>query len=133
MLNFFKKSETPTQPNNSPIPTSPPPALEIGKEVTFKDLKTNEWVYQRALTSEQKKSIIISMQKNSQCANTSIQLSRQRLAVEKAIIENDNQITITEKEINDSLQKVRDELKIDKRWGLNPNLMILERRDPPEG
>lgn len=128
MLNLFKKPEPP-----KPVENPQPQVLEIGKEVTFKDLKSGEWVYQRALNPDQKKALIASMQKNAMCANTSIQLSRQRIGVEKAILENDNQITVTEKEINDTLTKIRDELKIDKRWGLNPNLMILERRDAAEG
>lgn len=127
-MSIFKKKEKIAE-----VSPEAPKVLETGKEVTFRDPKTGEYVYQRTISPEQRKIISQAFQKNSQMATQSIQLSRQRVAVEKAIIENDNKITETEKEINETVQKVREELKIDGRWGLNPNLMILERRDPPEG
>jgi len=122
---------TPQASPNTPPPPNPNPVLEVGKEVTFKDPKTGEFVYQRAMNPDQRKAIMIALQKNGQCATTSIQLLRNYAVLQKAIMENDNNIVITEKEINDSVQKARDDMKIDGRWLLNPNLLILERRDSP--
>lgn len=108
-------------------------AFETGKEVQFKDPKTGEFVYQRALTAEQRKSLMDAMQENAACANKFMMACRQRVAIEEQIASINKEITASEKRINDSITKVRDDLKLDRRWGLNMQLGVLERRDPPTG
>lgn len=118
-MNFFNKPETVE------------PKVEAGKEIQFKDPKTGELVWQRPLNNDQKKMIMDAMQKNAICAQVFMQLSRSLItAQERLIVENKN-ILASEKEIGDIVTKFRDEYKLDRRWGLNMNLGVLERRDPP--
>lgn len=131
-MNLFDLSKKKVEPQAT-VTTTEPQAFEAGKERTFRDPRTGEFISQRSMSEEQRKLIVASLQKNTQCASQSIQLSRQFVAIQRAILANDDAITATEKEINESMQKVRDEQKLDKQWGLNPQLMILEKRVPPEG
>jgi len=130
MLGLFeKKKEEPKA--ETPPPTNQP--LEIGKEVTFRDPKTGEFIYQRALTQDQRKTIIEPIQRNSMSANKAIQLFialtgwLENAAAVKA------EIVKTEKEIVDAKQKIRDELKLDRQWDINPQTMNFEKRVPPSG
>ena len=127
LAHFFKKEEEP----KVELPTITP--LEVGKEVTFKDPKTGEFIYQRALSADQRKSIMTIMQKNGQLANQFIGVCRQEIAIGEQKLAVVKAIADSEKEINDIVNKVRDDLKLDKRWGLNMQLGCLERRDPPDG
>lgn len=128
MLDFLKKN-----PAKESTPTQTPvgAVLETGKEIQFKDPKTGEYVYQLAMSAENRKKIMDAMQKNAGLANQFMMICRQEIGVQeqkagvlKAIIE-------SEKEINDKITAVRDEHKLDKRWGLNMGLGVMERREPP--
>ena len=127
MLNLFKKEEvkvaTPTE--------TPPQIFETGKEMQFKDPKTGEFVYQRAITAENKKILMDAMNKNGGLANQFMQVCRQQIAVAEQIDVVNKAIKESEKEINDTITKIREELKLDRRWGLNMALGVLERRDAP--
>lgn len=123
-FNKEEKSETATTPQ--------PQAFETGKEIQFKDQKSGETIYQRALSADHRKEVMDAMQRNASCANQFMNVSRQRIVVEEAIAKANKAIADSEKEINDIITKVRDELKLDRRWGLNIQLGILERRDPPQ-
>jgi len=129
MLDFLKKENKVVKENIN----QSSPVLQSGKEVQFKDEKTGEFVYQYPLSADQRKSIMETMRKNGQIANNFIAICRQEFTIKdqkeatyKAIIE-------SEKEINEKVSEIRDELKLDRRWGLNMQLGVLERRDPPEG
>lgn len=106
---------------------------EPGKEVQFKDNNTGEYIYQRALSLDQRRFCAQVMQENGQLANKFIILNRQRIDLEKGIVECMTAIVESEKRINDTVEKIRDEQKLDRRWGLNMGLGVLERRDPPNG
>ena len=130
MLNLFKKQDVPKeeQPLGSTLPV-----FEEGRERTFKDPKTGEFVSQRMLSSDHRKLLMDKLQKNGGQATQAIQMFRQLVGLLRACLKVDDEIVATEKEINDAMNKVRDDLKLDRRWGLNPNLMILEKREPPDG
>lgn len=131
MLNFIKKIE---HPKTEPVGLDGAgQVFETGKQVTFQDPKTGEFVYQMALTPEQRKSVMDTMTKNANLANKFIQASRQRIAIEEQVSQVHKEIIASEKEIQDAITKVRDEHKLDKRWGLNMQLGLLERREPPNG
>lgn len=132
-LNPFKKpiDIATTPPTSDPIPTTPPNILEVGKEHYFKDPKSGESVYQRAMTAEQRGSIMQAMTKNAGAAQKLIMVSRQKIAVDTNFMAVEKEIQESEKVINDIITKIRDEMKLDRRWGFNPQLGILERRDPP--
>lgn len=132
MLSLFNKKEE-VKPEPITPPVDPNPVFEVGKERTYKDPKSGEFVYQRAMTAEQKSNVMKALQKNAAHVNAAVQLSRQFAAVLKTLMDNDNKIAECDKEIGEAVQRVRDEQKISKQWLLNPNLMILERREPPEG
>lgn len=127
MFNIFKKEVPLAQPAS--VVTQP--VLETGKEIQFKDPKSGEMIYQRALSPEHRKSVMEAMQRNASAANQFMGACRQRLAVEDQVGKANKAITDSEKEINDIITGVRDELKLDRRWGLNIQLGVLERRDPP--
>ena|SRR3990167_4329098 len=126
MLNFLKKKE-----ESKPTIEPQPKVFEANKEITFRDEKTGEFIYQRPLTPEHRQAIMRIMGQNSQLANQFIQLNRNRLSLDSQINNISKAIIDSEKEIGDIVNKVRDELKLDRRWGLNPNLGVLERKDPP--
>lgn len=131
MLDFFKKKQSKVETID--IVPQEVAAMKTGEEVQFKDPKTGEFVYQRAISAEQRKNVMMSMQKNAQLANQYISTSRQALQIEDQIRAINKAITDSEKEINDTITAVRDELKLDRRWGLNMQLGVLERRDAPGG
>ena len=108
-----------------------PTVLEVGKTITFKDPKTGEAIYQIALSPENRKLVMDAMQENGVLGQRFMQASRNRLLTEQQVISVHNEIAASEKKINDTITKVRDEMKLDKRWGFNLQLGILERRDPP--
>jgi hypothetical protein len=130
MLNLFKKPEEAKA--EAPQPSAGL-AFETGKEVQFKDPKSGEFVYQRAISPEHRKLLMDAMQKNAQCANRFMQVCRQELMFSEQKSAINKEIIASEKEINDHINVVRDDLKLDRRWGLNLQLGVLERRDPPNG
>jgi len=133
MLNLFKKPDEPkTDGASLGAPLAQVPVFEDGKERTFKDPKTGEFVSQRALSPENRKLLMEKLQKNGGQATQTIQLFRQILALMKTAIKLDDDITVSEKEINETMNKIRDDMKLDRRWGLNPQLMILEKRESPD-
>jgi len=111
----------------------PPQVFKTGEQTQFRDPKTGEFVYQYPISMEHRKTLMESIQKNAQCANQFIALNRQRMNIDGQVAAVNAQINASEKEINDVITKVRDDLKLDKRWGLNMQLGVLERRDPPTG
>lgn len=129
MFSLLKKKPSTTEP--TPQPQSQ--VFESGKELQFKDEKTGEFVYQRPLSAEHRKTIMIAMQKNTMCANQAIQLFMGFMNWFDAAGNLKKEIVTTEKSINDSVQIARDDMKLSKEWLLNPQLFILERRCPPEG
>lgn len=129
MLNLFKKQDNVVVP---PI-VGTPKTFEAGKEVTFRDEKTGEFVYQRSITADQRQECFQNMQENGMLANQFIAMNRQRMAMEIQIDNVNNQINASEKKINEAIEKIRDDMKLDRRWNLNMNLGVLERRDPPTG
>ena len=123
-----KKETPPTTPELKPTE-----AFQVGKQVTFKDPKSGEHVYQIAMTAENRAAVMQTMQKNANIAQRFLQTSRQALIFQEQSAQANREITESEKEINTTLDKIRDEMKLDKRWGLNMQLGLLERRDPPSG
>ena len=122
---FGKKEEV------KPVNPVEPSVLEVGKTITFKDPKTGETIYQIALSPENRKLVMDAMQENGVLGQRFMQASRNRILIEQQVLTIHNEIAISEKKINDTITKVRDEMKLDKRWGFNLQLGILERRDPP--
>lgn len=130
MLGLFKKEEKKDVPAGE---ASSGLVFETGKEIQFKDPKTGEFIYQRALSAEHRKILMDAMGKNAGLANRFMQAARQKLLIDEQVVNLNKEIVVSEKEINDEITKVRDELKLDRRWGLNLQLGVLERRDPPNG
>ena len=129
MLEIFKKKTPLVEEPKSPQPE----VLEVGKQITFKDPKTSEHVYQIALSPAQRQEMMVAMQKNGQLAQQFLSASRNFLIfIEQAMIANKN-ISESEKEINTIKTKFRDDLKLDPRWDFNFNLGVMERREPPNG
>ena len=130
MFELFKKKEaksiTDSPTNSSPL------IIPSGQEVTFKDPKTGQLVYQRALSLEHKKMIMDTFQLNAEQMNRFLRAALDFLmALERAQAELQN-IKISEKEIFNTVQKVRDELKLGKMWEFLPtNPGVLERREAP--
>ena len=134
MLGELMKALNPKKETPPPgAQLAPAEAFQVGKQVTFKDPKTGEHVYQIAMTAENRSAIMQAMQKNANIAQRFLQTSRQALIFQDQSAQANKEITESEKEINTTLDKIRDELKLDKRWGLNMQLGLLERRDPPSG
>ena len=71
------------------------------------------------------------MQKNGGLANQFMQACRQEIMVDEQVKNIHKLIIESEKEINERITKIRDEFKLDRRWGLNMALGVLERRDAP--
>lgn len=126
---FGKKEEI------SPIQVAQPTpeVFNANEEKQFKDPRTGEVVFQRSMTAEQRTQIFTAMKKNADAAQKLIGMSRQRLNIEKQLIKIEDEIVATEKEVNDIITKIRDDLKLSRQWGLNMQLGVLERRDPPNG
>ena len=133
MLGLFEKKKDSVVPLTPPITDAVPQAFETGKEVQFKDPKTGEFVYQRALSADQRKFVMDAMQKNAQLANQFIGVSRQVILAQEQAASIHKSIMASEQEINKAIQKVLDDEKLDKRWRLNFQLGLIERRDPPSG
>ena len=133
MFDFFKKKEEIKVPGSEPTPTVAPVSIPIDKEQVTKDPRTGELIYQRIIPAEDRESLLKSMQKNAGLANEFIVVSRQRLGVEAKLVETNNKINESEKEIAAIVNKVRDTLKLDKRWNPNFQIGMMERRDPPAG
>jgi len=130
MLQFLKGRPKEQEPAATP---TEPVLFEGEKERSFRDPKTGEFIYQRAITPEQRKSVFTAFQENASLANQLIGLCRQSLSLEEQTRGCNKQITDSEKKINDHIIKIRDELKLDPRWSFNMQLGCMERRDPPVG
>ena len=140
MFDFLnKKLNLPKKP--SVQASAPPPAInqlgetifEVGKEMMTRDPKTGEYIYRIALSPENRKKSFDVIQKNGGIGQGLINLAinlvnilRQLDSVEKTWVTN-------QKEIDNVVTEIRDAMKIDKRYLLNPGLGVLERREPPEG
>lgn len=132
MLNFLKKRETATTTAINPAPSTPQP-IETGKETFTRDPKTGEAIYQRAMSPEHLAKVMGAMNQNIKAAQNFVMVGRQKMAMDAQLIAAEKQIVETEKQINEIVSKVRDELSLDRRWGVNLQLGVLERRDPPNG
>ena len=133
MLGLLNKKEKVEAVDAQIATPAQPTTFEVGKQISFKDNKTGEMVFQIAMNPDQRKALMGSMVKNSGVANRFMVTSRQKLQLEEQLTALNKEITDSEKEINEIINKVRDELNLDKRWGLNIQLGVLERRDPPNG
>lgn len=126
MLSMFKKKPV----IDVPAVTLPPP-LNSNQENFARDPKTGESIYQRVLTPEQRVKVTGALNANIQASQQFLQTARQIRQMEKMSHEADMNLIASEKQIGDVVTKIRDEMKLDRRWGLNPQLMVMERRDPP--
>ena len=127
MFNFLKK-------DISPVPivsNSQPQIMEKGKEVQFKDPKTGQQVYHRSLSSEHRKLLGDAFTNQALIINEYLQTSRQFLAWQQKFLMGEKAIQDNEKILNTTMDEIRNELKLDKRWGINPQLMVLEKRESP--
>ena len=139
MFDFFKKKPTPTplsqgtpptQQGLQPIPNET--TFEVGKEVQIRDPKTGEFVYRMAMSPENRKAIFDVIQKNSGVGQRLINLAVNIAGILRQLEIEDKGRIQSEQLIETTITKVRDDMKVDKRWGLNMQLGVLERRDPPE-
>lgn len=123
----------PTPPTEVPAPTGQKEIpYDTEKEIQLRDAKTGEFIYRRLLSKEHLKMINDVFMKNAQLGQQFLNISRQDVAVVKKKLEISDLIDKSEKEVNDVINKIRDDKKLDKRWGWNMQLQCLERRDPPD-
>ena len=132
MFDFFKPKPATVQP--SPNPALPPTdtTFEVGKEVQIRDPKTGEYIYRMAMSPENRKMIFDVIQKNSGCGQRLINLAVNIAGIFRQLEIEDKGRIASEQLIETTITKVRDDMKVDKRWGLNMQLGVLERREPPE-
>ena len=131
MFDFFKPKPATTP---TPSPTLPPidTTFQVGKEVQIRDPKTGEFVYRMAMSPENRKIIFDVIQKNSGVGQRLINLAINIAGILRQLeIEDKGRIT-SEQLIEATITKIRDDMKLDRRWGLNMQLGVLERREPPE-
>ena len=138
MFDFLKpkkpQSSVQSQPSLFVQPVAPNETVfEVGKEVMVRDPKTGESIYRMAMSPQHKQLILTTIQKNSGVGQGLINLAVNLANILRQLDLTDKTRITSEKEIEDTISKVRDDMKIDKRWGLNMQLGIFERRDPPEG
>ena len=130
MLDFFKK-----KPDTQPAQPNPPTndtTFEVGKEVQIRDPKTGEYIYRMAMSPENRKIIFDVIQKNSGVGQRLINLAVNIAGILRQLEIEDKGRIQSEQLIETTITKVRDDMKVDKRWGLNMQLGVLERREPPE-
>ena len=131
MFDFFKPKPATTP---TPSPTLPPidTTFQVGKEVQIRDPKTGEYIYRMAMSPENRKIIFDVIQKNSGVGQRLINLAINIAGILRQLeIEDKGRIT-SEQLIEATITKIRDDMKLDRRWGLNMQLGVLERREPPE-
>ena len=146
MLEFLKsKIHNLTKPN---LPTTPPPGLTppppsfslppnetvfpVGKEVYHRDPKTGEHIYRMAMSPENKKKIFDVIQKNAGAGQQLINLAVNIAGILRTLDTVDKGRIESEKAIEAVMNQVRDDMKVPKMWGLNMQMGLLERREPPE-
>lgn len=127
---IFKKKETVIEP--LPV-TEPVTVLETGGETQFQDPKTGMIIFRRGLSAEQRKLLGAVLRKNGELGSAFLGISRQVIVHQDKQQEIYKQIAVSEKEIETTISKVRDELKLTKEWGFNPQLGCLEKQLPPNG
>ena len=110
-----------------------PTVFEDGKEVQFKDPKTGEFVFQRPVSPELRAKMFQSMNGNAGLAQQFINTTRQTVEFLIAVMDINTKIKSSEKDINDKIKEIRDDMKLDGRWTFNMQLGCMERREPPEG
>lgn len=137
MFDFLKpkKPQSTVQQQSSPsfqpiIPNQT--VFEVGKEVMIRDEKSGESIYRMAMSPQHKQLILSTIQKNAGVGQGLLNLAVNLANILRQLEATDKVRMTSEKEIEDTITKVRDEMKIDKRWGLNMQLGVLERREPPE-
>src|SRR3990167_10113632 len=132
MFDFFKPKPATVQP--SPNPALPPTdtTFEVGKEVQIRDPKTGEYIYRMAMSPENRKMIFDVIQKNSGVGQRLINLAINIAGILRQLEIEDKGRIASEQLIETTITKVRDDMKLDRRWGLNMQLGVLERREPPE-
>src|SRR3990167_2921624 len=131
MFDFFKPKPATTP---TPRPTLPPidTTFQVGKEVQIRDPKTGEFVYRMAMSPENRKIIFDVIQKNSGVGQRLINLAINIAGILRQLEIEDKGRIASEQLIETTITKVRDDMKLDRRWGLNMQLGVLERREPPE-
>ena len=136
MFNWSKKkipSSNPVIPNpQSPIPPPEPTNFEVGKEIQSRDPKSGEFIYRIAMSPENRKMIFDTIQKNAGVGQRLLNISINLAAILRQLDVEDKLRIESEKTIEGAVNKVRDEMKLGKMWGLNMGLGVLERREPPE-
>lgn len=135
LANLFKS--VPTQPLPS-LASIPPPSpqqttFEVGKEVMIRDPKTGEHIYRMAMSPENKKKIFDVITNNAGVGQQLINLSVNLAGILRQLDITDKGRIESEKAIEAVMNQVRDDMKVPKMWGLNMQLGLLERREPPDG
>ena len=131
MFDFFKPKPATIPPPNPALPPTDT-TFEVGKEVQIRDPKTGEYIYRMAMSPENRKMIFDVIQKNSGVGQRLINLAINIAGILRQLeIEDKGRIT-SEQLIEATITKIRDDMKLDRRWGLNMQLGVLERREPPE-
>ena len=117
-----------------PSPNSPPneTMFEVGKEVMIRDPKTGEHIYRMAMSPENRKKIFDVIQKNAGVGQRLINLSINLASILRQLDIEDKGRIESEKTIEVVMNQIRDDMKVPKMWGLNMQLGVLERREPPE-
>ena len=140
MLDFLKKKQPATQSSQLGNPqtqfiqqATPQEIMEVGKEVQIRDPKSGEFIYRMAMSAENRKFIFDTIQKNAGVGQRIMTLAINLTAILRQMDAEDKVRIDSEKAIELAVTKVRDDMKIDKRWGLNMALGVLERREPPDG
>lgn len=134
MFGLFKKEATPAVSSataaTQPVPIPPAP-LETGKETFTRDPKTGMGIYHRPLTPEQFSTTMAAVKINMDAGQNFFHLTRQARHAARMADESEKQMVETEKKLGQIVDKIRDEQKLGRMWGLNPHLMVMERQDPP--
>ena len=134
-----------TKPNNPTPPVGLQPAgvalpnlpqeqttFEVGKEVMIRDPKTGEHIYRMAMSPENKKKVFDVITKNAGVGQRLINLSVNLAGILRQLDIEDKGRIQSEKDIEAVMNQVRDDMKVPKMWGLNMQLGLLERREPPD-
>ena len=131
MFDFFKPKPA-TTPTSSPTLPPTDTTFQVGKEVQIRDPKTGEYIYRMAMSPENRKMIFDVIQKNSGVGQRLINLAINIAGIFRQLEIEDKGRIASEQLIEATITKIRDDMKLDRRWGLNMQLGVLERREPPE-
>src|SRR3990167_2912897 len=135
MFEFLKKKSDVPQAQATLPPIQPLPndtTFQVGKEVQIRDPKTGEYVYRMAMSPENRKMIFDVIHKNSGVGQRLINLAVNIAGIFRQLEIEDKGRIASEQLIETTITKIRDDMKLDRRWGLNMQLGVLERREPPE-